>query len=650
MPFNLNKLTELCVCVVAIAALMLAGCSGGRGGISAGVSSTPLSVIPGKGLMVGALVKVLAPVSGSIYATALTDLSGEASFMLPNTVSGPLLVSVTCESNCRYFDEASGSMVSGVNGISLLAMIPDLSQSTVGVTAATHAAAQLVMASGVPDEAGILAANATVGKYLGGISNILTPPRIIRDSTSLAAALSGSSDADRLASISAAIAKAASGVDAIQAIVDYGSAWRNALLNPGSGVILPTSIHPGYIVIAPSILPTQLNIDVASQYSINRNIFASGVAITPSNASQKIKTLIRGIALQAIASGVSPASAVAALRSAAFSNAVSQTVAANPESGDSKLLVDIAKGEAYGIKRAPSNFGDIVTRTNLTYANATNKFHYMLSSSELRSDNAWGAPTRTPGTVEYVLTSTGWLSNLSDQTGEITFNGNGTITTSNSSFGNSTVQVSALVLDGLPIENCQGVSCISTGSTYPIGSRRYLLNGGRSSISTYILSDGGPSNIHGVTNLNGSALNTLPSPGSSFCADGVYLTPKSSGSTAYDFSTLIVRQCTATNLLVLSNPILILMSVASSGGGDMTVNFATGNPVIPSLLLLSSTRNPDFHARYPNGMVLDVVDGAVRAGIPLSIGDGEKTFSGMEILNKTALNAELAAFGKALMP
>lgn len=244
-----------------LVALVVAGCGSG-GGASTPTAAIPIVVTPGKGLMVGATVAVKG--ANNVQATGVTTLAGTATVELPSSASPPFIVSVSCPDTCQYFDEKSLTMVSGSSAMpAMLAAVPSTGNTSIGVTAATHAAAKYALAkSPVLTATSVSDANSQIVTTLGfpAGTNILTPPTIISDAASNASAKSGATSADVLANFSASIAVAANGVSALDAINDYGTAWANTASNPMSSVVIPGTIsQPTLQAESPTLsLPTIL--------------------------------------------------------------------------------------------------------------------------------------------------------------------------------------------------------------------------------------------------------------------------------------------------------------------------------------------------------------------------------------------------------
>ena len=173
----LRKGVELSVVISALTALILVGCGGG-GGTTGSVGSNPggtttasavaMTVTPGKGIMIGANVTVLAANGTTVLGSAVTDATGIATVNLPTSAAGPFVVSVTCPATCQYFDEKTLAMVSGsANAPAMLAVVPSTFFRNVGVTAATNAAAQYAIASGPLTVTSVNAANNIVITSMG---------------------------------------------------------------------------------------------------------------------------------------------------------------------------------------------------------------------------------------------------------------------------------------------------------------------------------------------------------------------------------------------------------------------------------------------------------------------------------------------------
>lgn len=239
-----------------IIATLLAACGGGGGGTAATTPTSTINVTPGKGKMVGATVTIK-NAKGVALGNAPTTTTGIAGVAIPATETGPFIIEVSCLSAaCSYYDEKTKLNVPGSATMpALQAVVPGATNTNLGVTAATTAAAQYALNTGAAlTPTSIAAANTTVATSLGlpAGTNILTPPTIIANDADYQAAKGRTTAADLLANLSASFAMSASGVTAMQAIADYGNAWKVAATTPASGVIMPGSINKAELTLATS--------------------------------------------------------------------------------------------------------------------------------------------------------------------------------------------------------------------------------------------------------------------------------------------------------------------------------------------------------------------------------------------------------------
>ncbi len=592
---NLRKAAELGVGLSALSALILAGCGGGGGNSASssgtngnnGASATTMNVTPGKGVMIGAEVTIK-DANGSVLGRAATTSAGVAAVSIPPTAMAPFVVSVNCPSTCQYFDEKTMTMHSGASNMPpLLAVVPSVNVANVGVSAATHAAAQYAMASGVLTPATVTTANNMVVAQLGltGVADILTPPRIISDAASLALAKSDATDADKLAHFSATLAQAASGVTAIEAIAAYGDSWKQAALTPASGVILPPSI----------------NLAVVTQN-------APAIIVAPPN----------------IASAVAAQTQQVAAEIAAVNHMLAD---ASATGGGLREWFPSVPGP--GTTMLPN-----AVHTHVLSATGGNTYSGVSSYKELAA-TGWIALSSNFQPSSYSLTASGWQ--IYDQADTFVNNLNGTVTTTSISRGVVTEHVTETVLDGQPIVctdpvTAAAVACAVPGN-YPVGSKRYGGTGGKASVDNYRIWANDAYYTNTVTDLNGVALTALPAAGAGFCSNGLIFTPILNAAAGADnYNVYLAGKCTSA---------FITAGTMFPAAGTVRLSTkATGNSVVPTVGIASAAVTSPVS--FVNNAILAVVTGKVMEGNFRPAGSNA---SRVFYVNKTALDAELVANG-----
>ncbi len=602
-------------------ALTLSACGGGGSGTAATTATptTSLSVTPGKGIMIGATVEIR-DANNNLLGSGPTLATGIASVPIPATATGPFIVSVICQTSaCTYYDEKSGLNVSGTAAMPALQAVVPVLTTNIGVTAATNAAAQYALNSGAPLTANsITTANTVVRTSLNlpAGTDLLTPPTIIKDAASYALAKAGTKAADLLADISAAFAMSAKpGVSAMQAIDDYGKAWKQAAITPASGVIMPPSIDTAALTLA-----------------------ASGIPTTTLNAASAVAT--------------------------ASTNVTAVNDLYTTGSSASGLRVWFPTG-ASGVA------ADIISVTPGTTANT---YTYTGVTKEL-TGGAWSvAPVGKYS--NYTLTPTGWVSNA-NLARSILNNNDGTLTITNAQNGTFTVTVQENVLDGLFINS------VTTGlpltATYPVGSRGFAGLGGVTSKDLYGLWNNNGANssvtnhIWGVTDITGATMATIPTLGSTFCANGFVLNPittltqalaTSQGAAASDNYEILgtAGGCTSTSISTALQ-VKLGNTIGGIGMGFATLtNKTTGNAVVPSVGFLKSVSTNTANASAApflagaNGCIIGVAGGVAEVGCPGSnsnagfIPAGTAIPNAINSENKIAVDAELIANGFIALP
>lgn len=204
--------TQLALAIGSAILLTLAGCGGGGGGGAAAVASTSaVTVSPSLGKFSAGAKIIVKSLSGVVVGTGTTDSTGTATVNI-GSYSGPMIIEVTGGPGVTYFDENTGSANAFGSTDTLSAIAPSV-QGTIGVTAATNAAAEALKSnnggsiSTAISAADISLANSRIASALG-ITDVLQAPSLVDSSTS--ATLDLANVKDKYALQLAALAKLAS--------------------------------------------------------------------------------------------------------------------------------------------------------------------------------------------------------------------------------------------------------------------------------------------------------------------------------------------------------------------------------------------------------------------------------------------------------
>ena len=557
-PFA-RQAAELGIGLTAVTTLILAGCGGGGGGTTTQNPNTPsaavriTSVTPGKGIMKGAIV-VIKDASGNTLGTETTTAAGTAAVSLAATTSGPFVVSVTCPATCTYYDEKSGAMVSGsASAPAMLAVVPGASELNIGVTAATNAAAQYAIAAGTLTPTSVLAANTAVGTLLGlGSADILTPPAIISDAATYTAAQAGTTTADKLANYSAALAMAASGVSAIQAIADYGTAWQQAAT---TGIVtMPASIDTAALVAAAPAIPTTIA-NVASQVAAATSAASSAVAA--------VNDWVAEVSVPGNSSGY-------------WEN----TYYANAAAMASGVLTTEVHGWTDSV---------VVSGNTLTFSGSDKKL----------VGGVWVADTDTE--VNYHLGSTGWV--LGTNGGTVVNNLDGTITVTPIGMDSSVEAITRTDVSGTFIP-CHNATCNGTAK-FPAGSI-YTSSLETNPADHYKVTSGNVKFPAKVTDLSGVALTALPGAGASFCVQqyggAAVFTPIASPAQGADnYNEAFALSCSQTDIAAALPQATVTLSLKS-----------TGNAAVPTVGMVTVTAGSSIY--YLNNAIIALRGGQVYPG------------------------------------
>jgi hypothetical protein len=267
---------------------------------------------------------------------------------------------------------------------------------------------------------------------------------------------------------------------------------------------------------------------------------------------------------------------------------------------------------------------------------------YTISSAyKLLIGGTWG--TDTTATPQYFLSTTGWVLLGSTDTTTLVDSGDGSNMTFSYPGLSGAMTVTKTSLDGTGIACTTGgaaVACAAPGS-YPAGASSYSVS------ATYLTDYYGLYGSAAITDAAGVALTALPAVGSTICLPELYMvlapiTPApAAGSNNYNAYWLTTALCNATAI-----------TTALAGTPHSTVligNQATGNTVVPSVLTLKSWTgywapiNTTYGAYTLGARAGNVWFGYYYAG-------GVEITGGTPSYNKTALNAQLQAYGLTALP
>lgn len=616
MKFNpsLRKATELGIGLAAIATLILAGCGGskssdtGTNNTATPTAAVTIKVTPGKGVMYGASV-VIKNASGVQVGTGTTSATtGDTSVTLTAGATGPFVVSVSCGASCTYFDEKTMAMVNGsATTPAMQAVLPGTGSTDVGVTAATHAAAQYAQNSGALTPASVLAANDAVRTLLGlpAGTNVLTPPAPIKDAATLTAAQSGVTAADQVAKISAAMSIAASGVSAIQAINDYGLAWKQAALVPATGVILPPTINAASMVVAAPSVPVVTISNVAAAVTLANTAAASAVADVNAYLAEAV-------------------------------------TAGNSNSWWIQAQTFNASGVATSTTLVAQRMSFTATAANTYSATGTG----YTSTNNGPNNGPWTSqPVNALG--DYKLTSTGWVANANG--GVLVNNLDGTVTITPTGLPAQVETITRINLSGTAIvcPNFAGGVCPVPGN-YPANSF-FTSSNFTSAVDTFHLQTGGVVSTDKVTGANGVQLTALPALNTTFCVQQfggaqVFVPIAGAVAPADNYNVFGALTCSAADI-----------TNATAAGvlpwGTVTIGAkATGIAAVPTVGLCTVTTavgSPNTLAvGWLNDNIVAVMNGLAYSGWRSPAGPR----TDINDLNKTAVNAELLANGYLALP
>lgn len=183
---------------------------GGGGGGPPPPPSATISGVAGKGLLLNAIVSFYPITNGVPGTTAITTVrtdSKTGAFTATVSASGPVLVTVTADSQTQMLDELSGSPVAAPGNLVLHAVLDSVTSvnKAIAVSALTEMAYQIANAA----SGGLTAANndaaftAVDNLFLGGAPGLYTQPVNIADYKNATAA------SQELEKLSAAVAVAA---------------------------------------------------------------------------------------------------------------------------------------------------------------------------------------------------------------------------------------------------------------------------------------------------------------------------------------------------------------------------------------------------------------------------------------------------------
>ncbi len=146
-------------------------------------TGTTISIVPSLGQIVSADVTLANaagdPIEGG--SGAIGD-DGSLSVEIDDSVTGPMLVTVTGNADATYFDEAAGAFLPMGPDVSIRAYVPEV-RDQVGVTILTELAAQIIdSVEGTPTAADIEAVNDAVREtFAPDLTDILSAPTLVNE-------------------------------------------------------------------------------------------------------------------------------------------------------------------------------------------------------------------------------------------------------------------------------------------------------------------------------------------------------------------------------------------------------------------------------------------------------------------------------------
>ncbi|MBU0620661.1 MAG: hypothetical protein KJ795_02330 [Gammaproteobacteria bacterium] len=274
--------------------------------------------------------------------------------------------------------------------------------------------------------------------------------------------------------------------------------------------------------------------------------------------------------------------------------------------------------------------------TNTAVANGTNQYAVTTASKILSSGSngaahisgTWG-PDPSPS-IMYSLISSGWIVSPDTATYRVTDGSHITITTT----GEQGIVVAVTKTDlASTAISCAPSSCFASGN-YPAGSTSYRLDYTISSNRYHLYGD---TISLPLTNEVGNQMTALPLlDATTFCLPTYLRVLDPQGSGVYN-----VIPATSCSWGDISTAI-----ASGTPEGTVTlVNQATGNAIVPNVLLVQSASGSGF-ASVMSSMFVGVRNNVARLGWMTPAG----TYQSGPALNKTALNAELLAHGLVEIP
>lgn len=174
--------------------MALGACGGGGGGTVPPITVPPptsttatVAGVAGKGLLLNAIVDFYAVANGAAGTTSLATVRTSATtgaFSSPVTSSGPVLVTVTVDSDSQMLDELSGTVVAAPTGLVLHALLDSVTdQQAIAVTPLTEMAYDIALAAsgGLTVANNNVADNAVSSAFLDGAPVLDTQPIDIKN-------------------------------------------------------------------------------------------------------------------------------------------------------------------------------------------------------------------------------------------------------------------------------------------------------------------------------------------------------------------------------------------------------------------------------------------------------------------------------------
>ncbi len=632
-------------CMAATSVLLSAcgggGDSGGGGGAATVVGGNPLSVAPVKGRFGAGCTVVVSNPAGSFTAQAATDATGVATATIPVGATGPYVISVVGGGGCRYFNEATNTMVAYAATDSLHAVVPaaNITGAPVAVTPLTEMHyAYLKHRSG-----GVITAAVTDAAALAAVSPVL----VLAKSMGL---LNATIDVRNMFALppvipAAGVTPAQLGQDGYSAMFGIVAAEQSS--NPMAAVAAYAALSKaaGLSTVSSAAAP-QAVIDAQAAMS---TLLPVSQAVSNMYGAASAVGMAAPLSVTAATQAAVADAAVAAARPAATAGYLADLTAGGVHLFSPGYQYATTAGTATVAPLGKSMMASVTT----SFANTI--YPMQLAFKELLN-RVWTALVGTSTNTDYILVANGWVD---DRTTSLSVSPNldGTLTVDDGAWGRYGSKVNRLDMSGMTIASTlaavdangltTGAAVVPPGN-FPAGSVEYdITDFGLTSHDIYEVYAGSLGSYTYVLDANNTQLTALPAATAQFCVAGFRFIPTAVAG-IYDVYANATSACPALAAGQLPDGTVTLAQKQVNGQQLLAVTATTQQTTYP-VGYVSNALPGIINGTFSSGF-LALVNGKAYLGTTTPKGaDTAVLFGTRKRYNRIAIDAQMKAANLPLL-